>query len=93
MEYSSNILNAAQGKFRLGPSNIICLIWTVDIVGLPGSEEGSREMLKLMEKFCDDNRLIVNTDKIKCMTFNKTRRFIRNKFSLNNLQLEVVRFM
>ena len=84
-------LNAAQGKLRIGTDDISCLIWADDIVLLSESEEGLKEMLKIMEKFCNENKLIINTDKTKCMIFNKTGRLVRKQFTLNNLQLEVVR--
>ena len=87
----TNQLNAAQGKLNLGTNDINCLIWADDIVLLSESEEGLKEMLKIMEKFCNDNKLIINTEKSKCMIFNKTGRLIRKKFSLNNFQLEMVR--
>ena len=44
-----------------------------------------------MEKYCKDNELTINTDKTKCMIFNKTGRLIRKKFSLNNSNIETVR--
>ena len=48
-------------------------------------------MLKAMEGNCKENELTVNTDKTKCIIFNKSGRLIRKHFSFNNTQLETVR--
>ena len=48
-------------------------------------------MLKSMEKYCKNNELTLNTDKTKCMIFNKTGRLLRTKFHYNNELLENVR--
>ena len=36
------------------------------------TEEGLQEMLLYMASYCDTNELLINTDKTKCMIFNKT---------------------
>ena len=66
------------------------LFWADDIVLLSESEEGLRKMLKTMEKYCEENELTLNTDKTKCMIFNKTGRLLRTPFSYNNTKLENV---
>ena len=49
-------------------------------------------MLNTVESYCKDNKMNINTDKTKCMIFNKTGRLIRNnKFYLNGIELENVR--
>ena len=48
-------------------------------------------MLKSMEKYCKENELTLNTDKTKCMIFNKTGRLLRTKFYYNDELLENVR--
>jgi hypothetical protein len=48
-------------------------------------------MLSTVETFCKENKLTINTDKTKCMIFNKTGRLFRNKFYLNGIELENVR--
>lgn len=48
-------------------------------------------MLKIVETYCDENKLTINTDKTKCLIFNKTGRLFRNKFYLHNKELENVR--
>ena len=47
-------------------------------------------MLKSLEKYCKENELTLNTDKTKCMIFNKTGRLIRTPFYYNKLKLENV---
>ena len=68
-----------------------CIIWADDIILLSETEEGLNTMLKTMEVYCNVNDLSLNTDKTKCMIFNKTGRLIRKRFSFNNVQLETVR--
>ena len=67
------------------------LIWADDIILLAESENGLAEMLSTVETYCEENKLIINTDKTKCMIFNKTGRLLRNKFHLSGVGLENVR--
>ena len=55
------------------PSSIF---WADDIVLFSESEKGLQKMLMTMEKYCDENELTLNTDKTKCMIFNKTGRLL-----------------
>ena len=48
-------------------------------------------MLKTMEHYCEENQLVLNTDKTKCMIFNKTGRIMRKRFYFNNTELEIAR--
>ena len=47
-------------------------------------------MLKTMETYCSKNELTLNTDKTKCMIFNKTGKILRTPFYYNNSKLENV---
>ena len=47
-------------------------------------------MLRALEKYCKENELTLNTDKTKCMIFNKTGRLLRTPFYYNNEKLENV---
>ena len=47
-------------------------------------------MLKTLEKFCEKNELTLNTEKTKCMIFNKTGRLFRTPFYYKNEKLENV---
>ena len=66
------------------------LFWADDIVLFSESEEGLRKMLKTMERYCEKNELTLNTDKTKCMIFNKTGKLLRTPFYYNNKKLENV---
>ena len=55
------------------------------------SVEGLNDKLKSLNTFCTNNRLKVNMEKTKCMTFNRTGRLIRRNFFLNGIKLENVR--
>ena len=68
-----------------------CLIWADDIILLSEKEEGLKHLLEAMEIYCKDNDLLLNTDKTKCMIFNKTGRLLKKNFHFNNMQLETVR--
>ena len=68
-----------------------CLFWADDIVLFSESEEGLHKMLKTLEKYCGENELTLNTDKTKCMIFNRTGRLLRTPFYYNNEKLENVR--
>ena len=74
-----------------GETHPSCLIWADDIILLSEKEEGLNSMLKTMEGYCNENDLTVNTDKTKCIIFNKNGRLIRKRFFFNNIQLETTR--
>ena len=84
-------LELIQGKLKLDSTEIGSLIWADDIILLAENENYLAQMLSTVETFCKDNKLTVNTDKTKCMIFNKTGRLFRNKFYLNGVELENVR--
>ena len=67
-----------------------CIFWADDIVLFSQNEEGLSKMLKTIEKYCNENELTLNTDKTKCMIFNKTGRLLRHPFYYNNVKLENV---
>ena len=54
------------------------------------SEEGLRKMLQTMEKYCAENELTLNTDKTKCMIFNKGGKLLKTAFHYNGEKLENV---
>ena len=66
------------------------IFWANDIVMFSESEKGLMKMLRIMENYCEENELTLNTDKTKCMIFNKTGRLIRTPFYYNNVKLENV---
>ena len=84
-------LELNQEKLNLDSTEIGSLIWADDIILLAESENGLPEMLSTVETYCEENKRIINTDKTKCMIFNKTGRLLRNKFHLRGVGLENVR--
>ena len=80
-----------EGKLDLDSTSVNSLVWADDLVLLTESENGLKDMLKILEEYCDENKLAINTDKTKCMIFNKTGRLLRRHFYLKGVQLENVR--
>ena len=76
---------------EVGPVHINSLFWADDLVLFSKDEKGLQKMLDILEKYCKENELSVNTKKTKCMVFNKTGRTILRPFYLNGVQLEMVR--
>ena len=72
-------------------SSIASIAWADDLVLLSETEEGLQNLLKTLERFCNTNKLLINTDKTKCMTFNKTGRLLRRSFFINGHLLDNVR--
>ena len=68
-----------------------CILWADDIILLSEDEEGLQQLLNGLKIYSDLNELKVNTDKTKCMIFNKTGRLIRRNFFLGSSRLENVR--
>ena len=78
-------------KFDLNHTGINSLFWADDLVLLAKSKEDLDKMLKILEEYCKENEIAINTKKTKCMIFNKTGRTMRRAFFLNGVQLECVR--
>ena len=72
-------------------TNINCLLWADDIVLLSESEDGINRLLQDLHRYTEINQLKVNTEKTKCMIFNKTGRLLHKTFYLGNYKLETVR--
>ena len=70
---------------------INCILWADDIILFSESEEGLNKLLGQLNAYSDLNQLKINTDKTKCMIFNKTGRLIRRNFFLGSVKLENVR--
>ena len=69
---------------------INCILWADDIILLSETEEGLNKLLSQLKLYSDQNQLKVNTDKTKCMIFNKTGRLLRRNFYLgDNKRLDV----
>ena len=72
-------------------TSINCILWADDIILLSETEEGLNKLLSELNTYSGNNHLKVNTDKTKCMIFNKTGRLMRRDFYLGNTKLENVR--
>ena len=55
------------------------------------TKEGLDALLKILEVYCGENHLLINTKKTKCMVFNKSGRLISRPFCLDGTKLEMVR--
>ena len=85
-------LNSCEGNIEITENKkTSCLVWADDILILSESESGLQAKLNNLEKYCDKNRLTVNTEKTKCMIFNKTGRLIKREFVFKNDILENTR--
>ncbi len=92
-------LSDIQSKFDSCGSNpslvneeISSLLWADDILLLSTSEKGLQDKLNVLQSYCADNKLKVNTDKTKIMIFNKSGRSLDStKFYYNKTTLDHVR--
>ena len=80
-----------EDKLKLGNKGINSLFWADDLVLFAETKEGLDRLLKILDEYCKENHLLINTKKTKCMIFNKTGRLMRRPFYLNGVKLEMVR--
>ena len=71
--------------------NINSLFWADDLVMFSESETGLQRLLNVLEGYCKENELVINTKITKCMIFNSSGRLLLRPFFLNGVQLECVR--
>ena len=71
-------------------SFIPCLLWADDIVLLSLSKSGLQQQIDKLEIFAESNNLIVNSNKTKCMCFNKRGILIKNYFTYKSDMFEDV---
>ena len=62
-----------------------------NMVCLADNDEGLQKMLKALEIFCRENRLQINSDKTKCMIFNRSGRLMRRNIHINGTHFKNVR--
>ena len=84
-------LDSALRESYPNPAYPSCIIWADDIIILSETEDGLRKILKSMEEYCKENELTLNTEKNKCMIFNKGGHLLRKHFQFNDTMLETVR--
>ena len=75
----------------LNGEEISALIWADDILIFDETEHGLQAKLNALGIYCKSNKLQVNTDKTKTMTFTKSGRLLNHRFFFQGTQLENVR--
>ena len=85
-----DILDSTLNEINPNPDHPSCLLWANDIIPFPN--EGLKKMLKSMEEYCKENELILNTEKTKCMIFNRTDRLIREMKAFFNLKTSMGKY-
>ena len=83
--------DAMGDKLVLKNLSMNALFWADDLILLAETKDGLDKLLKILEEYCIENHLMINTKKNKCMVFNKTGRLISRPFYLNGVKLEMVR--
>ena len=83
--------DTVEDKLKLGNVGINSLFWADDLVLFAESKEGLDKLLQILEHYCAENHLLINTKKTKCMIFNRSGRLLRRPFYLNGVKLEMVR--
>ena len=71
--------------------NLSCLLWADDLILISKTEEGLAKMLSKLSEYSGENSLCINTDKTKCMIFNKNGRLIRRNFKIGDTIINTVR--
>ena len=84
-------LQMAEGKVKVNDTEVSSIFWADDIILLSESENGLRNMIKILEEYSNENKLRVNTDKTKVMIFNKTGRLMKRLYHINGIPLENTR--
>ncbi|XP_071132876.1 uncharacterized protein [Mytilus edulis] len=83
-------LSDTRDPVNVNDKDLHCLMYADDIVLLSTSAEGLREKLGMLDKFCKDWCLNVNTNKTKVLIFNKAGRHVKQIFTFQNINLECV---
>ena len=74
-----NILDDAENDpAKLGIlKTLSCILWADDLVMISETKEGLTKMMEKLSEFASQNGLKINSEKTKCMIFNKNGRHIR----------------
>jgi len=78
-----NYLQVSKDPVILDSKTVHCLMYANDVVLLSTSASGLQEKLDILDKFCNDWCLTINTQKTKIMIFNKAGKLIKQKFLLD----------
>ena len=83
--------DSVDNKVKLGNVGINSIFWADDLVLFSESKEGLDKLLGILENYCKENHLLINTKKTKCMIFNRSGRLMKRCFYLNGVKLDMVR--
>ena len=83
--------DARGDRLVLEELSINAIFWADDLILIAETKEELDKLLKILEEYCQENHLMINTKKTKCMIFNKSGRSISMPFYLDGIKLEVVR--
>ena len=74
-----NILDDAENDpAKIGIlKTLSCILWADDLVMISETKEGLTKMMEKLSEFASQNGLKINSDKTKCMIFNKNGRHIK----------------
>lgn len=73
---------------NLSGKNIHSLLYADDLVLLSDDQKELQNKLDILNKYCKDWCLEINTSKTKIVNFNKSGHLINEKFTLENSHLE-----
>jgi hypothetical protein len=86
---SSRFIKDYDFCFRYVNNRIDCLLYADDVILLSNSQTGLQSKLDSLELFCKEWCMSVNISKTKVVIFNKSGRFIKQNFLLNNKVLDL----
>ena len=87
----TNYLKHSEDPVSINDQDLHCLMYADDIVLLSTSPNGLQKKLDILQNYCNDWCLSVNTNKTKVLIFNKAGRLINKyDFMLNGIKLECV---
>ena len=74
----------------LNGRRVHCLMFADDVILLSKTAAGLQSKIDILNHYCEDWCLNVNTNKTKILVFNKAGRHYRLNFKFNNVPLESV---
>ena len=84
-------LELCSDNIYLNTHRVNCLLYADDVVLVSKSAVGLQKSLNLLETYCNDWCIDVNTSKTKVLIFNKPGRLINDKFTFRGIPIESVR--
>ena len=68
-----------------------CIMWADDVLLMSKSEEGLKNMLKILKSYTEENGLTLNIEKTKVMIFNRNGRHMRRNFNFGKNKIETTK--